>query len=85
MARVIAKTNFWTMLRDTDGFPRLDCIWTDQRWVYCEAISPAAVAFDRDPRADPNTVTCPEFRFANGRYARLVLWPADEADTAYRH
>ena len=39
-ARVIAKTNFWAIEPDSDGFPRgADCIWVDRLAVQCQTVS----------------------------------------------
>ncbi len=78
-ARAIAKTNFWTILRDTDGFPKLDCLWADRDWVACNPISIDDVDNPSTYYASCDDVTCPDFRFDNGRYARLVEWPTDTA------
>lgn len=71
-ARVIAKTNFWTIQHDSDGYPCLTCLWMDRDWVMCEPV-PDFAPPDRLP--DCTGITCPDFKFDSGRFARMVEWP----------
>lgn len=90
-ARVIAKTNFWTVWRDEDGYPQYECLWTDHTHVMCVEIAAASVGHARLTPAQRGLVTCPDFEFGNGRFARLVSWPhmdppdEDRADAAFGH
>ncbi|MEM6667459.1 MAG: hypothetical protein AAF638_13760 [Pseudomonadota bacterium] len=74
IARILAKTNFWVLATDGDGYPKPDCAWTDEKAVRCEEAAPPQRA--KTTPVPPNeTITCPVFRFDNGRYAQLIWWP----------
>lgn len=75
-ARVIAKTNFWTIQTNTDGLPRFECLWMDRDWVECVVIPQNKLPKAPQEPADRDEITCPDFFFDNGRFARLLEWPA---------
>lgn len=79
-ARVIAKTNFWHILRDKKGMPRLECIWTDRTWVECRTLPEFSERTDVGHAHSADGVTCPDFDFQNGRFARLVSWSQEDSD-----
>lgn len=79
-ARVIAKTNFWDIWDPADDYPRLECLWTDRDWVDCEELQSDAAVDHELTRAERALITCPDFDFGNGRFARLVTWPGIPAD-----
>ncbi len=82
-ARVIAKTNFWAIEPDSDGFPRgADCIWVDRLAVQCQTVSidPKELRTEKARksaklRAEFRPIVCPDFDLGNGRYAKMVWWP----------
>ena len=87
-ARVIAKTNFWAIEPDPDGFPTgADCIWVDRHAVQCEALSVDPNEFRTERaqkrariRAMSRPIVCPDFDLGNGRYAKMVWWPVQPGD-----